>query len=84
MKYHDALIAESKYRATTLEVFRDVQSRYYQLYLTDQLIALAQESVGVLKQTLGSAPGEARRRSVLHLGRLHGPDGASPDGKHAL
>jgi cobalt-zinc-cadmium efflux system outer membrane protein len=55
MKYHEALIAESKYRATTLEVFRDVQSRYYQLYLTDQLIALAQESVSVLKQTLGSA-----------------------------
>ena len=55
MKYHEALIAEAKYRATTLEVFRDVQSRYYQLYLTDQLIALAQESVGVLRQTLGSA-----------------------------
>jgi cobalt-zinc-cadmium efflux system outer membrane protein len=55
MKYHEALIAEAKYRAMTLEVFRDVQSRYYQLYLTDKLIDLAQDSVGVLKQTLGSA-----------------------------
>ena len=55
MKYHEALIAEAKYRATTLDVFRDVRSRYYQLYLTDQLIALAQESVNVLKQTLTSA-----------------------------
>jgi cobalt-zinc-cadmium efflux system outer membrane protein len=55
MKYHEALIAEAKYRAMTLEVFRDVRSRYYQLYLTDQLIALAQESVNVLKQTLASA-----------------------------
>jgi cobalt-zinc-cadmium efflux system outer membrane protein len=55
MKYHEALIAESKYRATTLDVFRDVRSRYYQLYLTDQLISLAQESVNVLKQTLASA-----------------------------
>jgi len=55
MKYHEALIAEAKYRATTLNIFRDVRSRYYQLYLTDQLIALAQESVNVLKQTLSSA-----------------------------
>jgi outer membrane protein TolC len=55
MKYHEALIAEAKYRATTLTVFRDIRSRYYQLYLTDQLIALAQESVNVLKQTLASA-----------------------------
>ncbi len=46
MKYHEALIAESKYRAMTLEVFRDIQSRYYQLYLTDQLIALAQGKRG--------------------------------------
>jgi len=55
MKYHEALIAEATYRATTLNVFRDVRSRFYQLYLTDQLIALAQESVNVLKQTLASA-----------------------------
>lgn len=55
MKFHEALIAEAKYRATTLDVFRDVRSRYFQLYLTDQLIALAQESVNVLKQTLASA-----------------------------
>src|SRR6266700_1768958 len=31
MKYHEALIEEAKYRATTLEVFRDVKARYYQL-----------------------------------------------------
>ena len=55
MKYHEALIGEAQYRATTLEVFRDVQSRYAQLYLTDRLIALAQQSVDVMKQSLGSA-----------------------------
>src|SRR4029077_9027759 len=55
MKYHEALIEEAKYRATTLEVFRDVKARYYQLYLTEQLIRLAQQSVDVMKQTLGSA-----------------------------
>jgi outer membrane protein, heavy metal efflux system len=55
MKYHEALIEEAKYRATTLEVLRDVKARYYQLYLTDQLISLAQESVDVMKQALGSA-----------------------------
>ena len=55
MKYHEALIEEAKYRATTLEVFRDVKARYYQLFLTDRLIALAQQSVDVLKQVLGSA-----------------------------
>jgi cobalt-zinc-cadmium efflux system outer membrane protein len=55
MKYHEALIEEAKYRATTLEVFRDVKARYYQLYLTDRLISLAQQSVDVMKQALGSA-----------------------------
>ena len=55
MKYHEALIADATYRATVLEVFRDVQSRYYQLYLTDQLIGLAQDSIGVLRQLLASA-----------------------------
>ncbi len=55
MKYHEALIEEAKYRATTLEVFRDVKARYYQLYLTDRLVALAQQSVDVMKQALGSA-----------------------------
>jgi len=55
MKYHEALIEEAKYRATTLEVYRDVKARYYQLYLTDQLISLAQQSVDVMKQALGSA-----------------------------
>ena len=55
MKYHEALIEEAKYRATTLEVLRDVKARYYQLYLTDQLIALSQESVAVMKQALKAA-----------------------------
>src|SRR4029077_17451565 len=55
MKYHEALIEQAKYQATTLEVFRDVKARYYQLYLTEQLIRLAQQSVDVMKQTLGSS-----------------------------
>jgi len=55
MKYHEALIEQAKYQATTLEVFRDVKARYYQLYLTDRLISLAQQSVDVMKQALGSA-----------------------------
>src|SRR5438552_1355402 len=55
MKYHEALIQEAKYRATALEVFRDVKARYYQLFLTDRLIALGQQSVDVMKQALGSA-----------------------------
>jgi outer membrane protein TolC len=55
MTYHEALIEEARYRAATLEVFRDLKARYYQLYLTDRLIDLAQQSVDVMKQALGSA-----------------------------
>jgi len=55
MKRHETLIVAAQYRALTLEVFRDIQARYYQLYLTDQEISLAQESVDLLKQIVGSA-----------------------------
>ncbi len=55
MKHHETLITEARYRAMTLDVFRDIQARYYQLYLTDQEIALAQASVDLLKQIVGSA-----------------------------
>ncbi len=55
MKYHETLIAESKYRAVTLNVFRDVRMRYYQLYLTDQKIDLASQSVEILKNAVKSA-----------------------------
>jgi outer membrane protein TolC len=55
MQYHETLIAESKYRAVTLDVFRDVRMRYYQLYLTDQKIDLASQSVEILKNTVKTA-----------------------------
>jgi len=55
MKHHETLSAAAQYRAMTLEVFRDVRTRYYQLYLTDQEIILAQASVDLLKQIVGSA-----------------------------
>jgi cobalt-zinc-cadmium efflux system outer membrane protein len=55
MKYHEALIAESEYRAKLLEVLRDVRMRYYQLYLTDQQILLAAQSVDILKDALRTA-----------------------------
>ena len=57
MKNHESLIRAAEYKAVTLEVFRNVQARYYQLFLTDKLIALAEQSVEVLKQTLKSAQG---------------------------
>ncbi len=55
MKYHEALIAESGYRAKTLEVLNDTRMRYYQLYLTDQKIALASESVSAMQSALKTA-----------------------------
>lgn len=55
MKYHETLIDESKYRAAMLTVFRDVRMRFYQLYLTDQKIDLAAQSVDVLKNALKTA-----------------------------
>src|SRR5205823_14700372 len=41
MKYHEALIAETAYKDKTLEVLSDARMRYYQLFLTDQKISLA-------------------------------------------
>jgi outer membrane protein TolC len=55
MKFHEALISESRYRARLLDTMRDLKMRYYQLYLTDEKIALAQESVNVLKNALQTA-----------------------------
>lgn len=55
MKYHEAMIAEASYRAKVLDILRDVRMRYYQLYLTDQKIALASQSVDLWKATLEAA-----------------------------
>lgn len=55
MKYHEARIAESKYRDKILEVYRDVRARYYQLYLTDRSIELARQSVELMKNILRTA-----------------------------
>ena len=55
MKYHESLIAEADYRARIFEVMKDVRMRYYQLYLTDQQIALAQQSAEILKNALRAA-----------------------------
>jgi outer membrane protein, heavy metal efflux system len=57
MKYHEALIAESDYRAKSLDVLRDVRMRFYQLYLTDQKIILAKQSVDILKDAMRAAQG---------------------------
>lgn len=55
MKYHEARIAESKYRDKILEVIGDVRVRYYQLYLTDRSIELARQSVDLMKNILRTA-----------------------------
>lgn len=55
MKYHEARIAESKYRDKILEVVGDVRVRYYQLYLTDRSIELARQSVNLMKNILSTA-----------------------------
>jgi cobalt-zinc-cadmium efflux system outer membrane protein len=55
MKHHEALIAETAYRAKTLEILNEVRMRYFQLYLTDQKISLASQAVEVMKQALSSA-----------------------------
>jgi outer membrane protein, heavy metal efflux system len=57
MKHHEALIAEASYRSKERDVLSEVRMRYYQLYLTDQEISLAQQSVEVLKNALASAQG---------------------------
>ncbi len=55
MKFHEALIAEAEFRTKILDVLRDVRLRYYQLYLTDQKIALAGQSADILKDALRAA-----------------------------
>src|SRR5258708_7908423 len=55
MKYHETLISKSKYRASTLNVFRDVRMLYYQLYLTAQIIDLASPSADILKNAVKTA-----------------------------
>ena len=55
MKYHEARIAESKYRGKILEVIGDVRVRYYQLYLTDRSIDLARQSVDLMTNLLRTA-----------------------------
>jgi outer membrane protein TolC len=55
MQYHEALIAEASYHSKELEVLGEVRMRYYQLYLTDQKIALANQSVAALRSVLEAA-----------------------------
>lgn len=55
MKYHEARIAESKYRDKILDVIGDVRVRYYQLYLTDRSIELARQSVDLMRNILRTA-----------------------------
>ncbi len=57
MKHHEALLAYTVYRARALEVFRDVRMRYYQLYLTDEKISLAAQSIEVMRTALRSSQG---------------------------
>jgi outer membrane protein, heavy metal efflux system len=55
MQYHEALIAETSYRSKQFEVLGNVRIGYYALYLTDQKIALAKQSVETLKSVLQTA-----------------------------
>jgi outer membrane protein TolC len=55
MKHHEALIAESRYRARLLDVVQELRRRYYQLYLVDRQTALAQQSVDTLRNALQTA-----------------------------
>ncbi len=55
MKYHEALIAGSHYQDTTLDVVSELRLRIYQLLLTDQLIALADQNADTMRQALRSS-----------------------------
>lgn len=55
MKLHEARLAASIYRSKLLDVQRDARMRYYQLFLTDQKIALATQTVEVLRNALQTA-----------------------------
>jgi outer membrane protein, heavy metal efflux system len=52
MKRHEALIAEARYRAKTLQVLAEARILYYKLYRTDQLIQQLSQNVDVMKATL--------------------------------
>jgi cobalt-zinc-cadmium efflux system outer membrane protein len=55
MKRHEALIAEAGYRSKLIDILGETRMRYYQLYLTDQKIALAGETVSALHAVLRTA-----------------------------
>lgn len=55
MKRHEALIAEAAYRSKVIDILGETRMRYYQLYLTDQKIALAEETVSALRAVLQTA-----------------------------
>jgi len=55
MKHHESAIAETAYRDTALEIVMGVRMAYYRLYLSEQKVILARESVDALKQALRSA-----------------------------
>ena len=55
MKRHEALIAEAAYRSKLIDVLGETRMRYYQLYLTDQKIALAEQTVSALRSILQTA-----------------------------
>jgi len=55
MKHHESAIAETAYRDAALEVVMGVRMAYYRLYLSEQKIILARESVDSLAKALRSA-----------------------------
>jgi cobalt-zinc-cadmium efflux system outer membrane protein len=55
MKQHEALIAQADYRARMIAVDKEVRMRYYQLYLADQQVNLANQSAEILKNALRTA-----------------------------
>jgi outer membrane protein TolC len=52
MMRHEALIAESRYRAKALEVLAQARILYYRLYRADQLIKQLGQTVDLMKTTL--------------------------------
>ena len=55
LKQHDAAAAQARYHDALLTLTRDVRRTYYQLYLTEQSIGLAEQSAAILKSVLGTS-----------------------------
>jgi len=55
MKHHEVAIAESNYHEKYLTLIGSLRTLYYRLYLVDEKLRLAQESVDVMRSVLQTA-----------------------------